>query len=248
MKKIYLLLWIMYTTLYGGEIKVAVAANVSYAMEDLKNAFKALHPDTDVQITLGSSGKLTAQISNGAPYQLFMAANMIYPETLYENGMAITKPIVYAKGSLAYLSSKKPDFSKGIKMLEEASIQRVAIANPKTAPYGKAALEALKKGGVYEKIKEKLVYAETVSQTVTYAMTAADVGFIAKSSLYSAKMAHFKEGVHWAEVDTKLYTPIDQGMVILKKGDENVEVKAFYDFMLSSKAKEILHSYGYMIP
>lgn len=233
--------------LYSGEIKIAVAANVSYAMDDLKKVFNTLHPNTKVQVTLGSSGKLTAQIINGAPYQLFMAANMMYPETLYKKGMAITQPKVYAKGSLAYLSTIKPDFSKGIKLLEDVKVKKVAIANPKTAPYGKAALEALKNAKVYKKVKHKIVFAESVSQTVTYAITATELGFIAKSSLYSSKMARFKEGVDWSTVDPSLYTPIDQGVVILKEGEGNAEVKAFYDFIHSDKAKEILQSYGYMV-
>jgi molybdate transport system substrate-binding protein len=247
MKKL-LSLWLLLAQLHAVEIKIAVAANVSYAMDELKKVFHEMHPETKVQVTLGSSGKLTAQIMNGAPYELFMAANMMYPESLYTKGKAITKPLIYAKGSLAYLSSVKPDFSKGIGLVEEEKIKRVAIANPKTAPYGKAAMEALKNGGVYEKIKHKIIFAESVSQTVTYAITAAELGFIARSSLYSAKMSRFKEGVDWSAVDPQLYTPIDQGIVILKEGEGDTEVKAFYDFMLSPKAKEILQRYGYLVP
>lgn len=245
MRFILLLITVMATTLYAKEIKIAVAANVSYAMDDIKKAFYELHPQTKVEVTLGSSGKLTAQISNGAPYQLFIAANMIYPETLYKKGMAVTKPLVYAQGALAYFSSKKTDFSKGIKGLEDTKIKRVALANPKTAPYGKASLEALRNGNVYKKVTGKLVYAESVSQTVTYVITAADVGFVAKSSLYSPKMARFKENENWCEVESSLYTPIDQGIVILKEGKANPEVKAFYDFILSKKAQEIFRAYGY---
>lgn len=233
--------------LQAGEIKVAVAANVSYAMDELLKAFYVKHPHTKVQVTLGSSGKLTAQIKNGAPYTLFMAANMKYPEALYREKIAVTKPIVYAQGSLAYLSKKKQDYSKGITFLQGKNIHRIAVANPKTAPYGKAAIEAMERGGVFETVKEKYVFAESISQTVTYALTAADIGFIAKSSLYSPKMKHFQEGVNWAAVDTGLYTPINQGIVILKNGAENPEVKAFYDFVLSGKAKEILKSYGYLV-
>jgi molybdate transport system substrate-binding protein len=106
----------------------------------------------------------------------------------------------------------------------------------------------MKNGGVYEKVKGKYVFAESISQTVSYAVTAADIGFIAKSSLYSPKMAHFKEGINWAEVDPKLYTPINQGIVILKNGEAESEVAAFYAFILSSKAKEIFQSYGYRVP
>lgn len=234
--------------LSAGAIKIAVAANVSYAIEDLKKEFSKLHPNTKVKVTLGSSGKLTAQIKNGAPYQLFMSANMKYPKALYNNGIAVTKPIIYAQGSLAYLSSKKRDFSKGIHIMKSSEISRIAVANPKTAPYGKAALEAMKNAGIYNSIKDKYVFAESISQTVSYTVTAADIGFIAKSSLYSPKMSMYKEGINWGTVDTKLYTPINQGIVMLKNGENNSEVKAFYDFILTKKAKKIFKEYGYMVP
>jgi molybdate transport system substrate-binding protein len=248
MKKILFCFLLGLLTLSAGEITVAVAANVSYAIDDLKKAFNQLHPDTKVQVILGSSGKLTAQIKNGAPYQLFMAANMKYPEALYKEGNAVTRPLVYAQGSLAYLSNKKQDFTKGIALIKGTAIKKIAVANPKTAPYGKAAVEAMKNGGVLEAVRKKFVYAESISQTVSYAVTAADIGFVAKSSLYSPKMAQFKEGVNWADVDPKLYTPINQGMVVLSNGGKNSEVEAFYTFMLSARAKEILQNYGYLIP
>ena len=235
-------------SLFAGDIKIAVAANVSYAIDDLKKEFNKLYPNTKVKVTLGSSGKLTAQISHGAPYQLFMSANMKYPNALYKNKIAITKPLVYAKGSLAYLSIKKQDFSQGINLVENSNIKRIAVANPKTAPYGIATKQALENAGVYNNIKKKFIYGESISQTVSYTVTAADIGFIAKSSLYSPKMAKYKKGINWIEVDTKLYNPIDQGIVILKNGKNNGEVTAFYKFMLSHKAKTILKDFGYLIP
>jgi len=233
---------------FAGTIRVAVAANVSYAIEDLKKAFAKEHPDTKVQVILGSSGKLTAQIKNAAPYELFMAANMKYPEALYADKVAVTKPLVYAEGTLATLSVKPQDFSKGMALLKDTKIKRIAVANPKTAPYGKAAQEALQNANVYDEVKTKLIFAESASQTVSYTVTAADLGFIAKSSLYSKQMKKYKEGKHWKEVDPKLYTPIEQGIVILKNGESNVEVKAFYDFILSDEAKEILKKFGYRLP
>jgi len=231
----------------AGTITVAVAANVSYAINDLTEAFNARYPDTKVKVTLGSSGKLTAQIKHGAPYDLFMAADMKYPKALYDEGVAVTEPVIYAQGSLAYLSSKKQDFTQGMSLLSGQKIDKIALANPKTAPYGKAAVEAMRNGGVLKGVEKKLVYAETISQTVSYAMTAADIGFIAKSSLYSPTMSHFKEGVHWADVDTTLYTPIDQGIVVLKEGKEKSEVLAFYDFIQSDEAKKIFRSFGYLV-
>jgi molybdate transport system substrate-binding protein len=247
MKRVVFGILVSWIALSAGEIKIAVAANVSYAMEPLKKAFNALHPDTHIEVILGSSGKLTAQIKNGAHYELFLSANMKYPQTLYNEGIALTEPIVYAQGALAYLSVKQKDFTQGIEMLKNEDIKKIAIANPKTAPYGAAAKEALEKSGLYDTLKDKFVHGESISQTVTYAMTAADIGFIAKSSLFSPQMSHYKKGINWSEVDTGLYQPIDQGMVILKKGEENEEVKAFYDFMLSHKAREILKNFGYKV-
>jgi molybdate transport system substrate-binding protein len=190
---------------------------------------------------------LTAQIKNGAPYGLFMSANMKYPQALYDEGLAATKPFIYAQGTLAFFSVKKQDFTQGIKLLTQKSISKIAIANPKTAPYGKAAFEALKNAGILKKIQSKFVYGESISQTVSYAMIAADIGLIAKSSLYSSKMSQYKKDINWYPLDTKLYTPINQGIVILKQGANNPEVKAFYDFILSKDAKIIFKKYGYII-
>lgn len=244
MKFVFVLVFTILASLNAAEIKLAVAANVSYAIDDLIKEFNKSHPDTKVKVTLGSSGKLTAQISNGAPFDIFMSANMKYPETLYNNKKAITKPVVYALGSLALLSSKKQDLSKGINILQDKNIKRIAIANPKTAPYGKAAFEAFKNAGIYEDIKDKFVYGESISQTVTYAVTATDIGVIAKSSLYSSRLAIFKEGTNWIEIDPKLYTPIQQGIVMLKTSKD---IESFYDFILSDKAKKIFVQYGYLL-
>lgn len=248
MKKIVLGILLLNLCLFADKINIAVAANVSYAIDDLIAEFNKSNPNTQVAVTLGSSGKLTAQIKNGAPYNLFMAANMKYPDALYKDNIAITKPLIYAQGGLAMLSSKPTDFSKGIQLAIDDSIDKIAIANPKTAPYGKAAVEAMKNAKIYDKVVRKYVYAESISQTVTYALTATDVGFIAKSSLYSSKMAKFKEGVHWSDVNPSLYTPINQGIVILSNAKNNAEVKAFYDFILSERAKKIFNQFGYLVP
>lgn len=247
MKRIVLSILLGFGTLSAGEITIAVAANVSYAIEALKKEFNLLYPETKVQVILGSSGKLTAQIKHSAPYGLFMSANMKYPEALYNDKIAVTKPVVYAQGALAFLSVKEKHYDANMTVLKSEDIKKIAIANPQTAPYGVAAAEALKNVGMYEELKEKFVYGESISQTVTYATSAADIGIIAKSSLFSPQMAHFKEGINWSDVNETLYTPIDQGMVILKKGEGNAEVKAFYDFMLSPKAKEVLKNFGYKV-
>ncbi|PLY09858.1 MAG: molybdate ABC transporter substrate-binding protein [Arcobacter sp.] len=248
MNKIVLIILLIVSSAFAERINIAVAANVSYAIDDLIAEFNKTNPDTKVEVTLGSSGKLTAQIKNGAPYNLFMAANMKYPKALYSDKIAITKPKIYAQGSLAILSTKKLDFTKGINLAIDSKVDKIAIANPKTAPYGKAAVEAFKNAKIYEAIEKKLVYAESISQTVTYAITATDIGFIAKSSLYSPKMSKYKEGINWTDVDPKLYTPINQGIVIINNAKDNKEVKAFYDFILGEDAKKIFNAYGYLVP
>ncbi|QKF80578.1 molybdenum ABC transporter ModABC, periplasmic molybdate-binding protein [Halarcobacter ebronensis] len=247
-KKILLVVSLLISGAFADKLNVAIAANVSYAIGELKAEFNKIYPDIEIHETLTSSGKLTAQIKNGAPFDIFMSANMKFPDALYADGLAVTKPVVYAQGSLAYLSSKQLDYSKGIDLVTGSDIKKIAIANPKTAPYGKAAVEAMTNGKVYDKVKANLVFAESISQTVTYALTATDVGFIAKSTLYSDKMKEYKKGVNWEDVDPKLYTPINQGIVLLKKAENNPEAKAFYDFMLSEKAKKILLEYGYLVP
>lgn len=248
MKKIIFILLSLITSLFSSDITLAVAANVSYAIEPLIKSFNLQHPECKVHVVMGSSGKLTAQIIHGAPYDIFLSANMKYPHALYKNGVARTKPTVYARGALAILSTKKHDYKKGIFVLKEEDIEKIAIANPKTAPYGVATVEALKHTKLYTELKKKFVYGESISQTVLYATKVADIGIIAKSSLYSPQMSAYKESIHWTEVNATLYTPIDQGIVMLKHAGENSDVKAFYYFMLGEQAKEILKSFGYNIP
>ncbi|SFV55414.1 Molybdenum ABC transporter, periplasmic molybdenum-binding protein ModA (TC 3.A.1.8.1) [hydrothermal vent metagenome] len=247
MKKILFSLFLFCLTLNAVTLNIAVAANVSYAIEELKVKFIELHPDIDINIILGSSGKLTAQISHGAPYGLFMSANMLYPSKLYESQLAITRPKVYAKGTLALFSAKKRDFSLGMKLLKTKDIQKIALANPKTAPYGKAAFETLQTSKIYTDIKTKLIFAESISQTLSYIITAADIGFIASSSLYSAKMSHYKKGTHWLELDPNLYSPIKQGVVLLSFGQDTQAYRLFYEFLFTIDAQKIFKKYGYII-
>ncbi|MFK2821578.1 molybdate ABC transporter substrate-binding protein [Arcobacter sp. YIC-80] len=247
MKKILTTMALLSCVSYAQTLNIAVAANVSYAINDLKKAFNKKQSDTKINITLGSSGKLTAQIKNKAPYDIFMSANMKYPQNLYENGLTINKPIVYAKGSLALFSKEKQNFEKGLDILKNKNIKIIAIANPKTAPYGEAAFEALNNAKILDNVKNKFVYGESISQTLSYTFTAANIGLIAKSMLYSPKMSNYKQGINYTDIDTKLYTPIKQGVVILKRAKEKNEAKAFYDFLQSKEAKTILEKYGYIV-
>jgi len=248
MKQLFVLFILNMHFAFAGDLSIAVSANVSYAIKPLQKVFEVLHPETEVKVILGSSGKLSAQIKHGAPYDMFLSADMKYPQNLYENHLTLAAPVVYAQGALAVLSDEARDFSKGLALLDDDSIKKIAIANPKTAPYGVAAKEALEHVELYEKLKEKFVYGESISQTVIYATTAADVGIVAKSSLYAPQMQRYQKDIQWQEVNASLYRPIEQGMVILKSAQTKKEAKDFYNFMLSEKSKEILTSYGYKVP
>ncbi|MDF1884031.1 molybdate ABC transporter substrate-binding protein [Sulfurimonas sp. SAG-AH-194-C21] len=247
MKKILFTFLLVGLTLNAITLNIAVATNVSYAIQELQSKFKQIHPDIKINIILGSSGKLTAQISHGAPYGLFMSANMLYPQKLYEQKLATTKPRVYAKGTLALFSTRERDFSLGIKLLQENAIHKIALANPKTAPYGQAAFEALQTSKMYTEIQTKLIFAESISQTLSYVVTAADIGFVASSSLYTAKMSLYKKGKHWEEVDPSLYQPIEQGVVLLSFAKDTKAYRLFYEFLLSPEAQKIFKKYGYII-
>ncbi len=237
MKKIFLFV-LLSCTLFAS-IKIAVAANMSYAMPKIIEAFKKVYPSIQVKMTIGSSGKLTAQIQRGAPFDLFLSANMLYPKKLYEKGFAYTKPLVYAKGALVLFSKKE------ISSLQDlAKLHRIAIANPNSAPYGKAALEALKNMHLYKKVRNKLIYGESVAQATAYALSAADAGFIAKSAMYSPKLKALKKRFY--PIDLSLYTPIDQGVVILQRGRRD-EVLRFFAFLFSKKTQNILQEYGYIV-
>jgi len=245
MKKIVFTYFTLLSFLFSVEISIAVAANVSYAIKPLVKAFNVTHPKTKVNVILGSSGKLTAQIMHGAPYDVLMSADMKFPKRLQEEHLTVGSPVIYAQGALAILSQKKRNYCAEIFVLKSPDIDKIAIANPKTAPYGVASVEALKKARLYSKLKKKFVYGESIAQTFIYATSAADIGIVAKSALYAPQMKDYKEAIHWSEVDKTLYTPIAQGMVLLKRAKDNVKAKAFYDFMLSQKAKDILKQYGY---
>ncbi len=246
--KALFLLFAFVVSLNASSVTVAAAANVSYAMKALATAFSKEQRGVHVRVIVGSSGKLTAQIRNGAPFDVFLSADMRYPKALFKEGAAQQPPVVYAQGALALLSTKRVDLLRGLEVLLQPTIKRIAVANPKTAPYGKAAREALQNAALYERLKHKFIFGESVSQTLSYTLKAADAGLVAKSALYAPSMRlRFKKGRDWIEVDATLYTPIKQGMVLLQRGAHNADAKAFFDFMQSPQAKKILKEYGYRV-
>jgi len=233
MKNILVLL--LFVVSLFADVKVATAGNVAFAIKDLAKAF---YKETHIKITpiIGSSGKLTAQIERNAPYDVFLSANMKYPEYLYIHHKAITQPKVYAKGKLVLFARD------GIKSFDEIfNAKKIAIANPQTAPYGMATVEYLKKKGIYNKLKPKFVIGSNISTTFSYAMKVTNYGFVARSLLFKFPKLNNKK--HFIELE-KIYSPIKQGVVLISN---KKEAKEFYNFLFSKKAKEIFLRYGYDI-
>lgn len=227
------------TTAFAKELNISAAANLQFALEEVGKAYKA-DTGTDVKAVYGASGKLVAQILNGAKFDIFLAADMSFAQKAYEAGLTTDKPVMYAEGLLV-LWSKKYDI-KTITDLKDPKYSKIAIANPATAPYGRAAVEAMKKSGVYDTVTDRIVQGESISTMDTYIQTgAADAAFAAKSHLASGKV---KDAGAWFDVDRKLYSPIEQGGVILKAGDV-AESQKFMNYLMKGKGADIMKKYGY---
>jgi molybdate transport system substrate-binding protein len=231
-------------------LTVAAAANLAAVGPDLAAAFQASRPDTRLDFVYGASGTLVAQIRNGAPYQVFMSADTAFADQLEQAGLTVGRPTVYASGSLILLSAKPRDFSTGLALLADSSVSQFALANPETAPYGRAAKEALTKAGLWESLKPKAVTAQSVALAVQYTLTATGIGFVNKSALYTKELAGSEalRGRLWMEVPAHLYAPIDQSFVVLKAATGYPDALAFASFLGSDAARAIFLRFGYSVP
>jgi molybdate transport system substrate-binding protein len=231
----------------AAQITAAVAANVRYAMEELKSDFKKAS-GIEVKTVYGASGSLTAQIRNGAPFDVFVSADMAFPDSLFAWGLAAEKPKPYAYGRLVLWTTRDLDLGKGLAVLAEPAQARIALADPRLAPYGREAVKAMRRAGVYERAQSRLVFAEDVSQVNQYVLTgAADVGFTAKASV----LAPESEGKgRWIEVDGAAYDSIAQGAVLCKRSREThpADASRFLAYLYSAPARAILARYGYGLP
>jgi molybdate transport system substrate-binding protein len=227
---------------FAQALKVAVAANLQGVIKALQKDF-ATKTGIEIEPIVGSSGNLAAQIRNGAPYDVFLSADMNFPETLFKEGFSLKEPAVYAYGSLIICSTQNIGFDNWERLLMSGRVKKIAIANPAIAPYGKAAEESLQRKGILEDIKPKIVYGESIAQVNTYITSGVvDVGF---TTLALIKDAAGKTTLYWKIIDPKIYTPIKQGMVILKQTKDSENAEKFYRYMLSPAAVSILKEYGY---
>lgn len=226
-------------------LSVAVAANMMPVMQALKPGFEKR---TGIQLALtpGASGKFAAQIESGAPFDLFVSADQSFPEALAGKGLASGKPAVYAYGTLILWSLSGADVNGGVEGLKSPAVKKIAVADPKTAPYGRAAVEALKKAGVYEAVESKLVYGESISQVNQFITSkAADVGFAARSIV---ETDDWKGKGAWAPVDPKLYAPIGQSLLVLKAAKNQAGAKKLRSYILGAKGRAVLKRFGYSLP
>jgi len=232
--------WIISLPSLATEVHVAVAANFTKPMEQLKQEFEKISKHT-VIVSFGSSGQLYSQIKNGAPYEVLLSADRERPEQLITEGEAVADSLfIYAIGKLVLWSKQAHLVDQEGKVLSTGQFQHLAMANPKTAPYGAAAAQVMKKLGVWDALQGKMVQGENITQTYQFVATgSAELGFIALSQYPGS-------GSYW-QVPQEWYDPIEQGAVLLKTGVKNNAAKAFMVFLQEPIARAVIQKFGYVI-
>jgi len=242
------LLLLIFSSLASGpgladEIQVAVAANFTAPVTQIADEF---HKDTghSAKLIFGSTGKFYAQIKNGAPFDVLLAADQDTPTRLVQEGAAVEgSQITYAIGKLVLWSSKPALVDEKGAILKSANVAHVAYCNPKLAPYGAAAVEVMKSLGVFDVLQPKLVQGENITQAYQFVASGnAEIGFVALSQVY--KDGRISGGSAWV-VPANLYSPIRQDAVILAKGRDHPAAAEFVKYLKSEKAKAVIRAFGY---
>jgi molybdate transport system substrate-binding protein len=233
---------------FGEELTIAAASDLSFAFKDLAADFEK-KTGTKVKLSLGSSGNLFSQIENGAPFDMYFSADSRYPQKLEQSGHAVPGSFYrYAVGRIVLWAPNgaKLDVQKGLETLLDPSVRKIAIANPKHAPYGRAAVAAMERSKVYERVKDKLVFGENISQTAQFIESGAcDTGIIALSLAVAPSMK--SSGQYW-EVPADSHPPLEQGAVILKRSQHHEAAKKFFEFMKGPDGQKIMNRYGFTVP
>jgi molybdate transport system substrate-binding protein len=229
-------------------LRVAAASDLQFAMKELAGRYEE-RTGTKVEVTYGSSGNFRAQIENGAPFDLFFSADALYPNQLVSAGAADGETLsIYAHGHLVLWAPAGANLhvaEKGFEVLKDARIEKIAIANPEHAPYGRAAVAALQKAGLYDEVKSKLVYGENISQAAQFAQSgSAQIGLIARSLTFAESM---KGGEQW-EIPAEFYPPLEQAAVVVHSSTNKAAAKAFLEFVKGEEGRKILLKYGLTPP
>lgn len=228
-------------------VSIAAAANFVYALDALHAELERTAPDLTLIVTTGASGSLFAQIAHGAPFDVFLSADTDYPERAIAAGLApATSLRTFATGRLVLWTTRTDlDVTDIAGAVRFTAVKKIALAQPKTAPYGRAAQAVLVRLGAWPAAQSKIVFGESITQTAQFVETAnADAGFVALSVVLSPRLA---QRGRWAEVPPELYAPItlDHAAVLTNRGAKNPAAQRYLDFLNSNAAKKILHDFGY---
>ncbi|MGA9815055.1 MAG: molybdate ABC transporter substrate-binding protein [Terriglobales bacterium] len=230
------------------EITVAAASDLQFAFHDVVERFEKA-TGKHVKLIFGSSGNFFAQLQNGAPFDVFFSADIAYPQRLDAAGLAEPGTLYpYATGKIVLWVStqSKLDLSQGLRVLLDPAIQKVAIANPAHAPYGRAAVAALRHEDLYDQVSPKFVLGENISQTATFVVSgSADVGILALSLALAPSM---KDKGRYAEIPLEDYPAIEQGAVILKSSPHKDIARQFVEFVKAPPIQDLLRGYGFAVP
>ena len=232
----------------AGEITIAAASDLTFAFKDLTAQFQQ-QTGNSVKLSYGSSGNFFSQIQSGAPYDLFFSADVDYPKKLEAAGLTEAGTLYeYATGKLALWvpTASALDLKRGLAVLTDTSIRKIAIANPQHAPYGRAAVAAMQHGGIYEQVKTKLVLGENISQAAQFVESGnADIGVLALSLAVAPAM---KEKGRYVEVPAEDYPAIIQAAVILKSSHDKETAQAFLKFIKAPASLALMSQYGFTVP
>lgn len=245
--RLLLVLLLVWAPLAQAEkITIAAAADLKFALDELLVEFKQAHPKDEVEVIYGSSGKFHTQIQQGAPFDLYFSADIRFAQLLEQAGFAASPVQAYAIGRIVLWSQSRDASQMTLASLTDPAIKRIAIANPKHAPYGMRAVEALKKSGLWDKVEAKLVYGENIAHTAQFVQTGnAQVGIIALALALNPELA--SKGGYWLIPD-ELHAPLEQGFIITKRAGKNVLAKQFAVYMGSEPAREVMTRYGFVLP
>jgi molybdate transport system substrate-binding protein len=224
---------------------VACAANLKPAMTQLARAFEAQTPGVKIEPTYGASGVFFAQLQNGAPFDLFFSADREYPRKLVEAKLAPAE-VVYAFGKLVLWTPATGPALEGVSSLADAKVRRIAIANPKLAPYGRAAEEALRAAGIHDQVRKRLVLGENVSQTAQFAQSgAADAALLPMSLALTPELTKAGRSI---PIASSMHEPIEQSAVVVSSSKQQTLASAFLAFVTESEGRAILERHGYASP
>lgn len=233
-------------TVQAGAITIAAAADLKFAMDEIVEVFRKENPDDRIEVIYGSSGKFHTQIQQGAPFDLYFSADIAFAKALEAAGLTTGPTRPYALGRIVLWSNSRDVRKMLLEDLLDPSIGKIAIANPKHAPYGKRTEEALRSAGLWDKLQSKLVMGENIAQAAQFVQSGnAQVGIIALALALNPTLA--QAGGH-SLIDDKLHKPLDQGFIVTRRAQDNRLAGQFADFMASEPARTIMESYGFVLP